>query len=319
MSAAFEVTAADVAQARRRIADFVHRTPVLTSRTLDTELLARVFFKAENLQRVGAFKARGAVNAVMSLADAVAMRGIVTHSSGNHAAACAYAAAARKVPCTVVMPRTAPVVKVEAVRGYGATIEFCEQSEREQVCAAVAERTGGTVLHPFANEQVVAGQASAVLELVEDVAQPLDLVIVPIGGGGLAAGTATALASLPAQSRPRLVLAEPLAVDDAARSFASGKRQPAVTAPKTWADGLLTGVGEPNFEILRAHGVECVTVSEAAIVEAALFFLQRMKTVVEPSGATVLAAMRAMGEQLAGLRVGAILTGGNTDFRWLMQ
>jgi threonine dehydratase len=314
---AAEVTFDDVLAARERIRGLVHRTPVLRSTTLDAELGAEVHFKAENLQRIGAFKARGAVNAVFSLTDAEAARGVVTHSSGNHAAACAYAARQRSIACTVVMPRSAPAVKVDAVRGYGATIEFCEQSEREQVCAALQARTGATLLHPFADARVIAGQGTAVLELIEDVAEPLDIVITPVGGGGLAAGTAVALGGEPTAIRPRLVLAEPLAVDDAARSLRSGVRQPAVEQPRTWADGLLTALGEPNFAILQAHGAKVVTVDEDAMLAAARFFLQRMKTVVEPSAATVLAAMRSMGEQVRGLRVGAVLSGGNTDFAWL--
>jgi threonine dehydratase len=290
---AAEVTFDDVLAARERIRGLVHRTPVLRSTTLDAELGAEVHFKAENLQRIGAFKARGAVNAVFSLTDAEAARGVVTHSSGNHAAACAYAARQRSIACTVVMPRSAPAVKVDAVRGYGATIEFCEQSEREQVCAALQARTGATLLHPFADARVIAGQGTAVLELIEDVAEPLDIVITPVGGGGLAAGTAVALGGEPTAIRPRL------------------------EQPRTWADGLLTALGEPNFAILQAHGAKVVTVDEDAMLAAARFFLQRMKTVVEPSAATVLAAMRSMGEQVRGLRVGAVLSGGNTDFAWL--
>lgn len=308
------VTYADVLAAAGRIRPHVHRTPVLTSGTLDRELGARVFCKAENLQRCGAFKARGAVNAVLALDADAAARGIVTHSSGNHAAACAYAARVRGVPCTVVMPREAPAVKVAAVRGHGAAITFCSQHEREAVCAAVQRETGATLVHPFADPRVVAGQGTAVQELLEDVGGPLDVVVVPVGGGGLAAGTAVTLR----HERPQaeLWLAEPRAVDDAARSLASGVLQPRVPEPSTCADGLLTALGEPNFALLRAHGARVITVGEEAILAAALFFLQRMKIVVEPSAATVLAALREHGG-LEGRSVGVVLSGGNTDFAWL--
>jgi len=316
MSGTSWVTIADIRAAADRIRSHVHRTPVLTSRSLDRELSAQVFFKAENLQRVGAFKARGAVNAVLSLDEEEAAGGIVTHSSGNHAAACAYAASIRSLPCTVVMPRSAPAVKVDAVRGYGAEIVFCEQSQREEVCARVQQQTGAWLLHPFANAAVVAGQGTATRELLNDVGV-LDVMFVPVGGGGLSAGAAVAVEAI--SPRTRLMLAEPLAVDDAARSLATSVLQPAVESPETWADGLLTGLGEPNFEVLRHLGAEVVTVGEDAIVDAAMYFVQRMKTVVEPSAATVLAAMRAVADSLKGLRVGAILTGGNTDFAWLRR
>jgi len=307
---------ATIRAAHARIAPHVHRTPVLTSATLDRELGTRAFFKAENLQKVGAFKARGAMNAVLGLDDAAAARGVCTHSSGNHAAALAYAAGIRGVPCVVVMPESAPRVKVDAVRGYGAEVVPCKQSERESTCARIERERGMTVVHPFENPQVIAGQGTAALELLEDVPD-LDMVIAPVGGGGLASGTAIVVREL----RPRadMVLAEPLAVDDAARSVATGVRQPRVEDPVTWGDGLLTALGEPNFAILRDREVEVVTVGEDAMVAAATFFLQRMKTLVEPSGATVLAAMRVLGERVRGRRVGAIVTGGNTDCRWLAR
>jgi threonine dehydratase len=309
------VTFADVRAAAMRIRGHVHRTPVLTSRTCDRELGARVWFKCENLQRCGAFKARGALNAVLALDDAAAARGVVTHSSGNHAAALAFAAATRGIPCTVVMPETAPAVKVAAVRGYGAEIVFCKQREREATRARVQQERRSTLVHPFEDPRVIAGQGTAALELLEDVPD-LDDLIVPVGGGGLCAGTAVTAAAM----RPglRVLGAEPAAADDAARSLASGVRQPAVADPKTWADGLLTGIGAPDFEILRQLGVRIVTVGEDAIVAAARFFLERMKIVVEPSAATVLAALRAIGPELRGRRIGAILSGGNTDFRWLV-
>lgn len=309
-------TLADVRAAAERIRGHVHRTPVLTSRTLDRELSARVFCKAENLQKVGAFKARGACNAVFALDDAAAVRGVITHSSGNHAAALAYAAAKRGIPARVVMPDSAPQVKVQAVRGYGAEIRFCKQSERDAACAAWQQQTGATMVHPFEHPHVIAGQGTAALELLEDVPD-LDAVVVPVGGGGLCAGTAVVVRAL----RPdALVLgAEPKAVDDAARSLATGVRQPRVDGAKTWGDGLMTGLGEPNFALLVQHRVRVVTVEEQAMVDGARFFLERMKTVVEPSAATVLAAIRAIAGELCFKRIGLVLSGGNTDFAWLQR
>jgi threonine dehydratase len=308
------ITIADVRAAAERLRGRVHRTPVLTSTTLDRELGGRVFCKCENLQKVGAFKARGATNAVMALPSAEAARGVITHSSGNHAAALAWAASLRGIPCTVVMPDTAPQVKIDAVQGYGAEVVFCKQAEREAVCGRLQQERGATLVHPFDDPLVVAGQGTAALELLEDVAE-LDVVVTPVGGGGLCAGTAVAVRAL----RPRVVLlgAEPKAVDDAARSLATGVRQPRVADPVTLADGLLTQLGAANFAMLQQHAVRIVTVAEDAIVAACRFFLERMKIVVEPSAATVLAAIRAIAAELRGRRIGLILSGGNTDFRWL--
>lgn len=304
----------DIRAAATRIAGRVHRTPVMTSATLDAELGAEVFVKCENLQKVGAFKARGACNAVMALSDEDAARGVVTHSSGNHAAALAYAARSRGVPAYVVMPDTAPGVKVDAVRGYGAELRFCKAAERQATCDAWQQETGAALVHPFENPYVIAGQGTAALELLEQ-APDLDIVITPVGGGGLCAGTTVVVRSL--LPGARMIAAEPDAVDDAARSMATGVRQPRVENPKTWGDGLMTALGEPNFALLQEHGVEVVTCSEEAMVEAARFFLQRMKIVVEPSGATVLASIRKIADEVRGKRVGMIVTGGNTDFRWL--
>ncbi|HZJ47685.1 MAG TPA: threonine/serine dehydratase [Acidimicrobiia bacterium] len=304
----------DVQAAARRIEPFVHRTPVMTSATLDRTVGARVFFKCENLQKVGAFKARGAVNAVLSLDDDTAARGVVTHSSGNHGQALAYAASIRGIPCAVVMPDTAPQVKVDAVRGYGADVVFCPQSEREITAERVRGERGAVIVHPFNDPDVIAGQGTAALELVHEV-EDLDLLVAPIGGGGLLSGTAlVAEAVLPSAA---VVGAEPSLVDDAYRSLVSGFRQPRVPRPTTIADGLLTGIGEIAFEILRQRKIEVVTVSEEQIVAAARFFAERMKLVVEPSGATSLAAVSEMGERVSGMRVGVIISGGNTDFAWL--
>jgi threonine dehydratase/serine racemase len=306
----------DVRSAAGRIAPHIHRTPVATSATFDRELGAAVFFKCENLQKVGAFKARGAVNAVLLLDDDEAGRGVITHSSGNHGAALAFAASIRGIPCTVVMPEGAPAIKVDAVRGYGAEVVFCPRGERETTCERVIGERGQTLVHPFENPDVVAGQGTAALELLEE-AGDLDVVIAPVGGGGLLSGTTVAVKG----SSPSTEVwgAEPEAVDDARRSLELGVLQPAPRHPESWADGLLTGLGALPFEILRDTVAGITTMSEREILDAALSIAHRMKLVVEPSGATVLAALRRMSSELSGTRVGAIFSGGNTDFRWLRE
>jgi threonine dehydratase len=306
------VTPADIAAAAERIEPFVHRTPIFTSATLDREVGARVFFKAENLQKVGAFKARGATNAILQLPDGVP--GVVTHSSGNHGQAVAYAASIRTLPAWVVMPHTAPTLKIDAVRSYGAEVVLCDHAERESTAAAVVDRTGAVLVHPFDDVAVIAGQGTATLELVDQVPR-LDVVVAPIGGGGLLSGAALVCADR--EPVIRVIGAEPFAVDDAYRSLQSGIRQPGVEAPATIADGLLTGIGARAFAILTGLDAAIVRVSEAAILEAALFFLQRMKLSVEPSGATPLAAIRTEPERFRDRRVGVIISGGNTDFAWL--
>ena len=303
---------ADVEAAALRIAPFVHRTPVFTSATLDRELGASVFFKAENLQKIGAFKARGATNAVLQLPDDVSA--VVTHSSGNHGQAVAYAAAIRSLPAWIVMPRTAPQLKIDAVRSYGAEIVLCDHADRETTAAEVIQRTGAVLIHPFDNPAVIAGQGTATLELLEQVGG-LDVIVTPIGGGGLLSGAATVAA---AQERAISVIgAEPFAVDEAFRSLRSGRRLAGVVDPVTLADGLLTGIGARPFAILTALGADVIRVTETSILEAALFHLQRMKLVVEPSGATPLAAIRTEPERFADRRVGVIISGGNTDLSWL--
>ena len=304
----------DVRAAAERIAPHVHRTPVLTSSSLDEDLGVHVHFKCENLQRVGAFKARGALNAVLSLDDESASRGVVTHSSGNHGAALANAATVRGIPCVVVMPEDAPRIKVDAVRGYGAEIVFCNRTEREEVGARVIAERQLTLIHPYEDPNVIAGQATASLELLDEVGE-LDLVIAPVGGGGLLSGTSVTVKALQPQCEVRG--AEPEAVDDAYRSLESGELQPGPDDPTSWGDGLLTGLGELPFRLLRERGVRVITVSEEQMLEAAGQLMERIKLVVEPSGATVLAALRRVADDWQGRRVGAILSGGNTDFAWL--
>ncbi|MEN8233866.1 MAG: threonine/serine dehydratase [Actinomycetota bacterium] len=302
----------DIEAAAKRIAPHVHRTPVFTSSTLDGETGAELFFKAENLQKVGAFKARGATNAVLQLPSDAG--GVVTHSSGNHGQAVAYAASIRDLPAWVVMPRSAPNLKVEAVRSYGAEVVLCDHSERDSAAAAVRERTGAVLVHPFDDPAVIAGQGTAALELLDQV-PGLDAIVAPIGGGGLLSGTAVAASS---RDEPIEVIgAEPFAVDDAYRSLRSGRRQPGVTSPVTVADGLLTGIGARPFTILTTLGADIIRVTDSAILENALYFLHRLKLVVEPSGAAALAAVRTERDRFAGRRIGIVISGGNTDFSWL--
>ncbi|MCB1057855.1 MAG: pyridoxal-phosphate dependent enzyme [Acidobacteria bacterium] len=302
-------------EARRRIEPFVHRTPVLTSSTLDERLGARVFFKCENFQKIGAFKIRGATNALRSMDPERRARGVVTHSSGNHAQAVALAARSLGVAAHVVMPRTAPAVKRAAVAGYGAHILPCEPTlaAREETTAAVIEETGAVLVHPYNDAAIIAGQATAAMELVEDV-PGLDVVLVPVGGGGLAAGTGLAVSYLSPETR--VVGAEPTGADDAFRSFEAGRIVPVAT-PTTIADGLLATVGTLTFPLLREHLERIVTVTDEQIVAAMRFLWERLKIVVEPSGAVPLAALLTGELDLRGRRVGVILSGGNVDLERL--
>ncbi len=299
-----------VRQAAERLRGLVHRTPVLTSRTLDGWAGCRVFVKCENLQRVGAFKFRGAMNAVLSLADDRASRGVATHSSGNHAAALALAARLRGVPAFVVMPEGAPPVKRAAVAGYGATITPCAPTleAREAGLAAVVERTGAEVIHPYDDPRVIAGQGTAALELCEE-AGPLDALLVPVGGGGLASGTCLAAAG--AWPATRVFGAEPALADDAARSLETGVLQPP-RPPVTVADGLRTALSARTFAILRARLAGMRTVSEEDIVAAMRKVWERLKILIEPSSAVPVAALLAEPGAFGG-RVGVILSGGNVD------
>ncbi len=309
-------TARDVLQAARRLAPWVHRTPVMRSRTLDQMLRAQVFFKCESFQRSGSFKYRGASNAVLQLSADQRARGVVAHSSGNHAQALALAARKAGLACTIVMPRGSVRIKRQAVEGYGARIILCENTlaAREAVAEQVVARTGATLIHPYDHPQVVAGQGTAVLELWEEVG-PLELVLVPVGGGGLAAGTALALEHLAAGSVP-LVGVEPEVADDARRSLEQGTLLPS-SYPATIADGLRTSLGRIPFAILRRHRVPILTVSEEAIREATQWVWSRLKVVVEPSAAVPVAALLQRKVSVEGKRIGVILTGGNVDCsRW---
>ena len=299
--------------AHERIRSGIHRTPILTSSALDLRAKRSLFLKCENFQKVGAFKMRGALNAVMSLSAEEAKRGVVTHSSGNFAQAVALSARHRGIPAHIVMPENAPEVKRRAVEGYGARVIQCPATlaDRQRSADAVQEETGATFLHPYDQAEVIAGQGTVALELVEQVAD-LDAVIVPVGGGGLIGGIALALHEL--APHVRVFGAEPLGADDAARSKAQG-RLILQTSPDTIADGLLTSLGDLTWPIIRDRVDEIITVSEEEIIDAMRFVWERMKIIIEPSCATAVAV--AWSEVFAthpGLeRVGVVITGGNVD------
>lgn len=302
----------DVRRAHARIRAHVLRTPVLTSDRLNEAAGAALYFKCENFQQAGAFKARGATNAVFSLGDEEAARGVATHSSGNHAAALARAARLRGIAAHIVMPSNSNAAKIRAVEHYGGRITFCEPTAaaREATCARVLAETGASLIHPYLDERVIAGQGTAALELLEDV-PALNTIVCPVGGGGLLAGTVLAGKGL----KPSLlvVAAEPAGADDFARSIAAGKRVGEMQ-PNTIADGLRTLVGELNFEIARPHIHRVVTVTEPEIVAAMRTIWETMKIIVEPSAAVAYAPVFA-GKipEIAGQRVGIILSGGNVD------
>ncbi len=300
-----------IKEAAERIEPYAHRTPVLTCGSLDRVVGARVFFKCENFQKVGAFKFRGACNAVFSLSDQEAAKGVATHSSGNHAQALALAARMRGIPAYIVMPRTAPSVKKAGVLGYGGQVSLCEPTleARQATLAEVVERSGATVVHPYNDERVIAGQGTAAMELLEEVPD-LDLIMTPVGGGGLLSGTAIAAT----ETKPgiRVIAGEPEGADDAYRSLATGVIQPSVK-PMTIADGLLTSLGSLTFPIIRERVERIVTVSEAGIIEAMKFIWERMKIVIEPSAAVPAAVLWERKIDLSGLKIGIILSGGNVD------
>jgi len=300
-----------IRSAHGRIRPYIHRTPVLTNSWLNHASEASLFFKCENFQKVGAFKARGATNAVFALDDETAQRGVATHSSGNHGAAVARGAKLRDIPAYIVMPSNSAKVKIRAVQGYGAQVVFCEPTEqsREIECAEVIKKTGATLIHSFENEHVIAGQGTAAMELLEDIPN-LDVIMCPVGGGGLLSGTAVAAKSM----RPQItvIAVEPENADDAAQSFRAGRRL--VTEKKfTIADGLRTNIGEPNFAIIQQYVDDIVTVSEEAIVSAMRTIWETMKIVVEPSAAVPYAAIQESEIDVRDKGVGIILTGGNID------
>jgi threonine dehydratase len=302
---------ADVLTAAARIAPHAHVTPVLRSRTLDALAGAELFFKCENFQRVGAFKFRGACNAVWSLSDSDAARGVVTHSSGNHGAALALAAKTRGIAAHVVVPEGAVKSKLAAIQAYGARLYFCapNMAARDALAAQVQASTGATLVHPFTDPRVIAGQGTAALELAREI-DDLAAVLTPIGGGGLVGGTAIALSGCAAAAR--VFAAEPEGADEAWQSMQRGARVTEHT-PSTVCDGLRGTLGEINFSLLRNYGVEILRVGDAETLAAQRLFGERLKIVVEPSSAIVLAAALRYRELFAGQRVGLVVTGGNVE------
>jgi threonine dehydratase len=304
-------TFTDVLAAAARIAPHAQLTPVLRSRTLDALAGCELHFKCEPLQRSGAFKFRGACNAVWSLPDAVAARGVVTHSSGNHGGALALAARTRGIACHVVVPEGAVAAKLAAIQAYGATLHRCAPTiaAREDAAARVQRETGASFVHPYTDPHVIAGQGTAALELL-NACDGLDALVAPVGGGGLASGCALSIAALSPECE--LLLAEPAGAADTAHSLASGRLQPDFV-PDTICDGLRGTLGAPAFEILRAHGARVAVVEDAQTIAAMRLLWTRLKLLVEPSSAIALAAVLQQRERFAGRRIGVLLSGGNVD------
>jgi threonine dehydratase len=301
----------DVCNAHERVKPWIHCTPVLTSHTFDELVGAELFFKCENLQKAGAFKVRGGTNAVFSLSEAQAERGVATHSSGNHALSLSRAAQCRGIPCRVVMPHTAPQAKLEAVQGYGGQVTTCEPSmaAREQALEGILEEAGAEFVHPYNDPRVIAGQGTCIKEVLEDIGE-LDAVIAPIGGGGMVSGTALTCSAIAPNTR--VYAGEPEQADDAYRSFKSG--QVVVDdAPETVADGLRVGLKPYTWHFVSNYVTDILTVSEAEIIDAMRLVWQRMKIVIEPSSAVAFAAVLKNKDTFAGQRVAVIFTGGNVD------
>ena len=304
-------TFSDLQSAHQKIKSHVHNTPVLTNRQVDKRSDAHVFFKCENFQKVGAFKFRGACNAVFSLPDEQAAQGVATHSSGNHAQAIALAAKIRGIQAHIVMPENAPAVKKKAVKGYGANITFSESTleGRESTLAKVVEKTGATFIHPYNDSRIIAGQGSAAVELLDE--HPgLDMILTPVGGGGLLSGTAIAADGI--NKKVEVIGCEPKIADDAWRSFRSGELQP-VQRIDTVADGLRTSLGELSFACIREYVDDIVTVSEEQIIEAMRFIWERMNIIIEASCAVPVAALFHNKIDSKGKNVAIIISGGNVD------
>ncbi len=301
----------NIYDAHERIRDYVLWTPVMTSSTIDKLADCQVFFKCENFQRVGAFKFRGALNTVSQLTEEERKKGVIAHSSGNHAQALALAASLSGIKATIVMPKNSPQVKVNATRGYGAEVVFCENTtkSRVQVANQLIEKHNYILVHPYNDERIIAGAGTAAVELIEEV-EELDYIFAPVGGGGLLSGTSIAAKSLCPEVR--VIGVEPANADDAFRSFRDGKIYPSVN-PNTIADGLRTQLGEVTFRIIKEYVASIITVTEEQIVDAMKLLWERMKLVVEPSGAVSLAGLLKMKDELYDKRVGVIISGGNID------
>jgi threonine dehydratase len=305
----------DIKKAHSRIRPFIHQTPVMSSQQLNKLFGCELYFKCENFQKVGAFKFRGATNAVLSLSTSEKSRGVVTHSSGNHAAALALAARLNGVKANIVMPDNAPIVKKNAVAGYGAEITFCKPTlqAREETTSIIMEKTRATLVHPYDNFDVICGQGTAALELLAEK-NDLDIVIAPIGGGGLMSGTSTCVKGI--NKEIQVIGAEPLNANDAFISFTTGILTPSVH-PLTIADGLLTSLSELTFSIIRKNVDRILTASEESIIKCMLLIWERMKIIIEPSSATVLAIIEENPDVFRGKKTGLIISGGNVDFRKL--
>lgn len=310
------ITKESIVAAHARIKPYVHRTPVMTSESINEIAGCQIFFKCENLQNVGAFKARGAMNAALSLSDTERSKGLATHSSGNHAQAIARAGKILGTAAHIVMPRTAPAIKKRGVEGYGGKIYECEPNlaARESTLAEVIKKTGATEIHPFNNYKVMEGQATAAVELFEEVGD-LDFIVAPVGGGGLLSGTS--LAAKFFSPKTLVIAGEPAGADDAARSMQSGKIEQSQS--NTIADGLLTSLGDKTFPIIHENVKEIITVSDEEIISAMRLVWERLKMVVETSGVVPFAAVLKAKEKFRGKKVGIIFSGGNVDLERVAQ
>jgi threonine dehydratase len=303
----------DIIDASNRIKSLIHRTPIFTSESLNQATAGNLYFKCENLQKTGSFKFRGACNAVFSLSDNEASKGVATHSSGNHAQALSMAARLRGISAHIVMPENAARPKIAAVKHYGGHITFCEPNleSREKVLKEVMLQTGASEIHPYNDYRTICGQATAAKELIEDVGIPLDIIIAPVGGGGLISGTALAASYF--SPRTRVIAAEPEKANDAFLSFQAKRIFPAIPKPGTIADGLLTSLGSLTFPIIMKHVYEIVTVNEEEIIEAMQLIWERLKLIIEPSAAVPFAAVLKKKADVKGKNIGIILSGGNPD------
>ena len=306
---------ANVVEAHQRIAKHISRTPILQSSSINKIMGCSIVFKCENFQKVGAFKFRGACNAVFSLSDSEAAKGVGTHSSGNHAAALALAARKRGIKSHIVMPNNSPEIKKKAVAGYGAEITYCEPTleARESTMERVLAKTGATFIHPYNHPDIISGQGTAARELL-DIHPDLETIMAPVGGGGLLSGTAIACKSI--NYNIEVVAGEPAGADDAYQSFTSGEFVPSIK-PNTIADGLLTSLGDLTFEVIKNLVREIITVQETTIIEAMRLVYERMKIIIEPSSAVPLAAIMENKERFAGKKVGIVVSGGNVDLERL--
>lgn len=307
------ITKERIEQAHERIKPFIHKTPVLTCNTINQLARAELFFKCENFQKIGAFKIRGGMNAALSLPKDKLANGIATHSSGNHAQAIAYAARQLGTKAYIVMPDNSPSVKVNAVKGYGAEVSFCEnnQQAREETLQAIVDKTGAEFIHPYNDERVITGQATCAKELIEEIPS-LDFIIAPVGGGGLLSGTL--LSAHYFSPSTKVIAGEPEGAADAILSIKSGKIE-AAPYIKTIADGLLTKLGDKTFPIIQQYVTDILTVNDEEIISTLRLVYERMKIVIEPSSAVVLAALLKNKELFAGKRAGMIISGGNVDLK----